>query len=167
MLKKITIIYERFLKGVTFFTGIIALLTVPVVSTEVFLRYFMNRPTDWAVPVTQISMLFIVLLGAPGLIGIDRHIKIDLVVARFDVRRKAQFDAIVSLISAVVALVLACFGATCVWDAIVTGMPIVAAIDIPKSIPLSAITIGFLLMFIELLRKSSRAFQKWRTSKSN
>jgi TRAP-type mannitol/chloroaromatic compound transport system permease small subunit len=81
--------------------GIAALLLIPLVlanSTEVFMRYVLDSPTDWAMDTTIMSYGALFMLGAAYALQKGAHVRTDMLWEKFSTRKKGVIDAIAYLV---------------------------------------------------------------------
>jgi TRAP-type mannitol/chloroaromatic compound transport system permease small subunit len=74
-----------------------ALLVAPLVvanTVEVFMRYVLNDPTDWAVQATVMSYGALFMLGAAYTLQKGAHVRTDMLWERFSDRTKGIIDAV-------------------------------------------------------------------------
>ncbi len=88
----------RALDRVTFWTGhAFALLIVPLVlanTAEVFMRYVLGRPTDWAMETTVMSYGSLFMLGAAYALLKGAHVRTDMFWEKFSDRAKGVVDSV-------------------------------------------------------------------------
>ena len=86
----------------TTWTGyLFAFLLVPLVlsnAIEVFMRYVLNRPTDWALEVTVMSYGSLFMLGAAYALLKGAHVRTDMFWDKFSDRKKGLIDSITYLL---------------------------------------------------------------------
>ena len=78
-------------------TYVFALLLVPLVlatTIEVFMRYVLDRPTDWALETTVMSYGALFMLGAAYAMLQGAHVRTDLFWDKFSDRTKGIIDSI-------------------------------------------------------------------------
>jgi TRAP-type mannitol/chloroaromatic compound transport system permease small subunit len=76
---------------------VVALLIVPLVlanTVEVFMRYFLKRPTAWAADVTVMSFGALFMLGAAYALREGAHVRTDMLWDRFSDRKKGIIDSV-------------------------------------------------------------------------
>ena len=81
--------------------GLTALLLIPLLlanSIEVFMRYVLNRPTDWAMDTTIMSYGALFMLGAAYALQKGAHVRTDMLWEKFSVRKKGVIDTIAYLV---------------------------------------------------------------------
>jgi C4-dicarboxylate transporter, DctQ subunit len=141
--------------------AILAFIMLAVVW-EVITRYFLSKGTIWVEEIGEYSMLFMTFLGAAWLLTRGGHVEMDIVVARFPVRARLLFGAVMSWIGAAVCLVLMYSGADVAFDHLQRGLHQPTPVE-PPDFPLFAVMpLGFLMLSIQFLRKGHASFIAWK-----
>lgn len=93
------IIVERISQAVgRALTGVVLVAMVAVIVSDVFLRYFFNRPILGSNEIVGFLMVFVGVLGFAWCALKGRHVSVELVVGRFSKRLQAVFGIINCLI---------------------------------------------------------------------
>ena len=74
-----------------------ALLVAPLVvanTVEVFMRYVLGRPTDWAIEATVMSYGSLFMLGAAYALQKGAHVRTEMIWEKFSDRTKGIIDGI-------------------------------------------------------------------------
>ena len=130
---------------------------------EVFTRYFLGKGTIWVEEIGEYSMLFMTFLGAAWLLKSDGHVEMDIVVTRFPQRTRLLFRVVTSWIGAAICLVLTYSGADVAFDHLQRGLHQPTPVE-PPDFPLFAIIpLGFLMLFIQFLRRGYASFVEWQS----
>jgi len=86
---------------VRWLAGAAAVLLVPLIlanSIEVFMRYVLDRPTDWAMDTTIMSYGALFMLGAAYALQKGAHVRTDMLWEKFSTRKKGVIDAIAYIV---------------------------------------------------------------------
>ncbi|MFN0040345.1 MAG: TRAP transporter small permease subunit [Burkholderiales bacterium] len=81
--------------------GAVALLMLPLVlanTIEVFMRYVLGRPTDWAMETTVMSYGAMFMLGAAYALQKGAHVRTDMFWEKFSDRTKGLIDSIAYIV---------------------------------------------------------------------
>ncbi len=70
------------------FTAILLIAMTAVVLLQIILRYFFSFPTPWAEEIARILMIWIVLIGAAGMMIQGEHLCVDVFYRHFSVSVK-------------------------------------------------------------------------------
>jgi TRAP-type C4-dicarboxylate transport system permease small subunit len=157
----VTRIYERTIDIAAFLAGVLLIFLMLSVTLEVALRYFWGRPTSWVVEIAGYILLFIPFLVAAWVLKREGHVKMDLVLSRFSMKTQSLVNAITSIVSAIICLVLTWFGAKAALYFIGYQTPTV--LMLPKSMIIAIIFIGSFLLSIQFLRRAYGYLGSWRT----
>jgi TRAP-type mannitol/chloroaromatic compound transport system permease small subunit len=103
----------RVIDRFTLWTGhAFALLVVPLVvanTVEVFMRYVLNRPTDWAIQATVMSYGSLFMLGAAYALQKGAHVRTDMFWEKFSDRTKGIIDAIAYAVLFLPSMAILCY----------------------------------------------------------
>jgi TRAP-type mannitol/chloroaromatic compound transport system permease small subunit len=92
----------RKIDGITQWTGyLFALIVIPLVLAnvvEVFMRYFLNNPTVWALDTTIMSYGSLFMLGSAYALLKGAHVRTDMLWDKFSDRKKGVIDSIAFLV---------------------------------------------------------------------
>lgn len=118
-------------------------------ALQIGLRLFFDSGLIWAEAVSRLGVLWLALLGALGATRHRQHIMIDAVPRLLGPRARRVLWSITQCAAAVVAGLLAWYGASLVALERETPVPFVAGI--PSWAPMLALPIGFGLMSLRFL----------------
>ena len=124
-----------------------------MVGADMTLRYLFNRPLGWVKEISEYIILFIPFLVAAWILETDGHIKMDLLIDAVSPRARNVINAITYTISAIVVLILASFSLRVTLEFYRTGHFTATLLRLPKCIFTAVIFLGFLMLFIQLIRK--------------
>ena len=103
----------RALDRVTLWTGhAFALLIVPLVlanTAEVFMRYVLGRPTDWAMETTVMSYGSLFMLGAAYALLKGAHVRTDMFWEKFSDRTKGVIDSVAYVVLFLPSMAVLCY----------------------------------------------------------
>jgi TRAP-type mannitol/chloroaromatic compound transport system permease small subunit len=74
------------------------ILMMGVVTFEVVARYVFNRPTEWAMEITQFTLLLLAVLGGAYTLLTGGHVNVDIIYGRFTVKTRAVISLFTSLL---------------------------------------------------------------------
>ncbi|MDP6179526.1 MAG: TRAP transporter small permease, partial [Desulfatiglandales bacterium] len=101
-LAKIGSILDKIIKFFSFLAGVILAFILLSVCLEVLMRYFLNRPLQWVVELTEYALLFITFLGTAWLLKREGHIKVDVFLTLFSPKAQAGLKIFSYLIGIIV-----------------------------------------------------------------
>ncbi len=160
LLTRLSAVYDRFLDILTFIAGILVILMMLGVSADVVSRYFLNQSILGMDDVTQNMILWIVFLGAAWLLRKDKHVKMDLVTSRLNLRSQTILHTLTDIVGAIICLVLFWSGTQVTIQSIQTVSYRVGIIKIPTAAIVPIIPLGSLLLSIEFVRSAWRQWKK-------
>ena len=161
LLAKVAAIFDRTIDLLAFVAGILIILMMLAVGSEVVTRYFMNRAIVGVVDVAEILILYITFMAAAWLLKGDGHVKMDLVFNRLKPRAQTSLIIGTSIIAAIICFILFWYGAMVTWDHFQRGIEEVGIMEIPTFAVVLIIPIGGFLLFVQFLR---RAYGYWTKS---
>jgi C4-dicarboxylate transporter, DctQ subunit len=107
----------------------------------------------WTVQFDEYSMLWLTFLGTAWLLSRNRHVSIELVVSRFGEKGKRVFRTVHDFLGLFLCATLCYFSAACTWDHFLRNVIDVQGVDVPKAYVIVVIPLGFLLLFLQFIRR--------------
>lgn len=129
----------------------LAFVTVTI-CYDVTVRNFGMQPPQWTIPVTEVVLLYIGVLGAPYMVRTKGHILVEALIMNVPTGVQTAMARIVYSICIVLCAALAWIGWRLTVDAWVTNDVDYRAIDLPRWLMNGVIPIGFGISTIEFLR---------------
>ncbi len=165
LVRGVTAIFDSIVSLFGTLVVVLLIFMMLAVSTEVVMRYFLNRPPIWVIEVTEYSLLYITFLGAAWLLRKEGHVKVDLVLTRLKPGTQAFLNATTSALCAIACLILAWYGVKVTWDHFQTGYFLSTILRPPSFAIVLIIPVGSFLLFIQFLRRMYHYLESWRTSR--
>ena len=153
-LVKIGRILDRIMEIFAFLAGLILAFILLSVCLEVFMRYFLNRPLQWVVELTEYALLYITFLGAAWLLKRGGHINVDIFLSLLSSRTRAGLKIFSSLIGIIVSFCLVWYGFAVSWEHFQDGIYNITLLEFPKAPLLAIIPIGSLLLLAQFIRRA-------------
>jgi C4-dicarboxylate transporter DctQ subunit len=163
-LTKLLSIFDRTLDVMAALAGFLLLFIMISVSGEVAARYFFNRPTGWVTEIGSYVLLYVTFLVAAWVLRGEGHVSMDSLINLFGPRTQSLIQLVTSAASALVCLLLAWLGARVSWDLFQTGYFTPTMLELPKWFLTAIISVGFLLLFVQFVRRVHAYLQKWRAT---
>ncbi|MFC1816075.1 TRAP transporter small permease subunit [Thermodesulfobacteriota bacterium] len=163
VIKILDSIFELVLKLTICIACILIVLACILVGLEIVMRYFLNRPQAWVLETTEYILVFITFIGSAWVLARDGHVKMDLVIARLNIRTQATLNVICHVLGAISCLICTFYSAQATWSHFLRRVTTATVLEIPKAPILSMISIGFLLLSVQFLRMSLDSIKSWRT----
>lgn len=151
--------FDKVVKYFGYLAAAILVLIAVFISLDVILRFTINNPLMWVFETTEYALLFITFLGATYVLKHDGHVKLDLVLNVMGKRFRSGFNAVMSLVMAIVCLVIAW---SCIKYTIYlyqNDVMIIKYYTIPQFTIYFIIPVGFVMLFFQSLK---RAYQYLR-----
>ena len=153
-LVKIGNILDRIMAFFSFLAGLILALILVSVCLEVFMRYFLNRPLQWVVELTEYALLYITFLGTAWLLKKGGHINVDIFLSLLSKRTRSGLRIFSSLIGIIVSFCLVWYGFLVSWEHYQDGIYNITLLEFPKAPLLVIIPIGSLILLAQFIRRA-------------
>jgi len=159
-LRRFVRVWDRMLDAIMVLAGILLWVQMLIVNIEVFSRYF-GRPTSWVAEISSILVLWIPFMIAAWVLRKEAHVKMDLLVERFDRKTQAMINFFTSLLGVVVMLIVtgAGFITTVYW----IGNKTPTMLMLPRSPIIAIIFVGSFLFAIQFLIRAVDNFNEWKS----
>jgi C4-dicarboxylate transporter DctQ subunit len=135
------------------FAGICLVGLVAMVGTDIFLRSVFNKPLGWVKEISEYIMIFFPFLLAAWIMEEDGHIKMDLLINNVSPRVRNVMNTVTYILSAIVVLILLCFSFRVTLNLYQTHFFTPTILRLPKFMFIAVISLGFLILFLQLLLK--------------
>jgi len=133
--------------------AVVIVFTMAAVIFEVFMRYFLKRPTAWVLEVVEWCQVWMTFLSAAWVLKQEGHVTMDIVPARLNPKAQTLLGIVTSSLGALICLTMVWFGGQVVWDHFARGVVEASVLKAPKAPLLVVIPAGFLLLFVQFIRK--------------
>ena len=153
-LVKIGRILDKIMEIFAFLAGLILAFILLSVCLEVFMRYFLNRPLQWVVELTEYALLYITFLGTAWLLKRGGHINVDIFLSLLSSRNRAGLKIFSSLIGIIVSFCLVWYGFAVSWEHFQDGIYNITLLEFPKAPLLAIIPIGSLILLAQFIRRA-------------
>ncbi|MBW1997053.1 MAG: TRAP transporter small permease [Deltaproteobacteria bacterium] len=145
--------FDRIIETLAFLAGVLLSFILVSVSIEVFMRYFLNRPLQWVIELTEYALLYVTFLGSAWVLKEERHISVDVIVSTMSPRTQAYLGLVGTGIGIVVCLVLIWFGFGTAWDHFVRKVYNPTILEFPKAPIIAIIPVGSIFLIIQFVRR--------------
>ncbi|PID20520.1 hypothetical protein CSV61_13960 [Sporosarcina sp. P3] len=138
------------------------LIIIDIVSSKFFSYQF-----PWILEVSEYLLVLLTFLGVAWLLKEDGHIKLDLLINRLGEKNRIRIEILNSCIGALISLVITVYGLLATWNLYMRDIKTETILEIPRSLLIVLIPIGFLFVFIQFIRNLLSAINKlkFRTEK--
>ena len=152
-MKKIKSVFDTVVDALAFFGALLIVLIMVCVTTDVVMRYFLNRPIFWVAEMAEYALLFITFTGTAWVLRHDMHVKIDILTGQFSEGKARVLEIVVSIIGIFICAVLTYFGAVVAWDHFARGVYNPSLLSFPKGPLLAVIPLGAFLLLVQFALK--------------
>lgn len=123
-------------------------LIVATMGAQVFARYCFGAPFSWSEEVARLALIWMTFMAASFVMAEGRHITVDLLSHRLNVRGQVWLESFSHLVVAASCLLLLVGGSRFVWYVGKVGSP---SLGIPMSYWYGAVGVGLLLMALHAI----------------
>jgi C4-dicarboxylate transporter DctQ subunit len=120
-----------------------------IIAYEVSARWLGFRPPVWPQAISEYTMLYATLFGAPWILRRAEHVQVTTLVAMFPHRVRAPLSRAMSVLGMVVCLVVAWYALQVTLNA--QGLEI-RSFEMPRWVVYAPLPLGFLLLAVEFFR---------------
>jgi TRAP-type C4-dicarboxylate transport system permease small subunit len=150
---KIGRIIDRIVDAFAFAAGLVLTFILLSVCLEVIMRYFLNRPLQWVIEITEYALLYITFLGTAWLLKREGHITVDVILVRLSPKTRAILGIFSSVIGVIVCVCFVWYGTEVAWDHFRRGVYNPTVLEFPKAPIIAIIPIGSLVLLVQFLRR--------------
>lgn len=161
-LERIIRFFDRVLDFMVFLAGILLVFVTVFVCLEVATRYFFNYPMGWVTEISSYILLFITFLVAAWVLREEGHVSMDFIIGWFSPKTRSFINALTSVVSSMVCLVLTLFAVRVTWNLYKTHYFTPTMLALPKFPLVAIIGFGSFLLFIQFIRRSLKYIGTWK-----
>jgi TRAP-type C4-dicarboxylate transport system permease small subunit len=152
-MKQLGKILTHIINGLTYLTGwtaALSLVAAAVIVTEaVIVRKVLGISTIWQIEASVFLLIFTVFAGAPFVQKNEHHLNVDLVIIHLSPRTREITLIIVSIISCLLAALLAWYAWPMWWESVVNKEHSESLWGPPLWIPYLFLPLGMTLLFFQ------------------
>ncbi len=163
LLAKVGAAFDQTIGSLAIFAGVLTILMMLSVCTDIVLRYFLNRPITGVLEITEMAIVAVTFLGAAWLLKREGHVRIDVVIDRLSPSSQALLNSITSIVGVITCLTLAWYSANLAVDHFqrgVTTFTVLRIVTFPRFI---IIAVGSFLLSMQFIRRSYGYLRSWRS----
>ena len=154
-MKRLGKILAKIIEGLTHLTGWIAALSLVaaaiIVTEGVIVRKVFGVSTIWQIEASVFLLIFVVFTGAAFVQKNEHHLNVDLVVIHLPPKTREVTLIVVSIISCILAVVLAWYAWPMWWEAVVNNEHSESLWGPPLWIPYLFLPLGMTLLFFQYI----------------
>jgi TRAP-type C4-dicarboxylate transport system permease small subunit len=155
-IKKIASIFNRgfdnFIAAMASIAGAFAVILMVIVTIDVLLAFFFNKPTEWISEISCYMLVFIPFLTGAWILKNDGHVRMEFLIDRLKGKNKAALSLILYIIIAGICGMIIYYGIMAVMTAFKMKLLTPTLLAWPKWPLLVIVPFGFILLFIQALR---------------
>jgi len=155
-------LYDHIVTLMAYFAAFLLAFMTGSIAYQVVTRYLFNSPTIWVNDLTEYILLGATFLGGAFVLKEGKHISVDLIIGKLNIRKKLVFDSVSSFLGALVCLILTGYSLVVVWENFQRNIIVIKTIETPKYLVLLPIFIGSLLMTIQFILNVKTKFVQLR-----
>jgi C4-dicarboxylate transporter DctQ subunit len=150
---------DRLMAGFAWLAGLLLAFALITVCMDVVLRYFFNRPTGWVLQFSEYILLYIPFLAAAFVLREEGHIRIDILLNRFNRKNQLLLNLVTSILGCLVLLVITYYGTLVSIDFYRRGVPTLKYVKIPEYLVIMVIPVGCFLFAVQFIRRAHKHFK--------
>ena len=143
---------DRILTGMAVLAGLLLLFITFSISYGIFTRALGLGSPVWTVQFNEYSLLWMTFLGSAWVLSRRKHVAVDVVTSHLGPRGRRIADVVHSLLGTAVCGVLCFHSSLMTLNLFQRGVTDVQAVDMPKSLVLIVIPVGFLVITAQFSR---------------
>lgn len=149
--QRLLAVYDRFLAGLGMISAL-GLLAVPIlVSVDVFTRHANLGNIIWLADVCEYLLFASTMIGAPWLLHLGRHVRIDILPGLLSGRASRLLEAGINLLMLAVCLLLIVYGAEALGQALKYQSMLYKALPMPVWPFITIYVAAFSVICLELV----------------
>lgn len=138
---------------------VIILMTFLIIADLIALNFF-NYSIAWILEVSEYLIVFLTFLGVAWLLKEDGHIKLDLLLNRLSQRNRLIAEIVNSCIGLCISLIITIYGFRTAWGLYERGIKTETILEIPRSLLIVIIPIGFTFVILQCVRNLISSMSK-------
>ncbi len=150
---------EKISTALAVLAAFLLLFVTSSISYAILTRVLGLDSPVWVVQFNEYALLWITFLATSWILASDKHVSIDLITGKIGPRWKTRMSLVHALLGAGVCGILTYYGSLTVVGQFQRGVIDVKAVDVPKSLVLLVIPLGFGLLFLQFLLRFIRTIR--------
>jgi len=152
-MKKLAKVLSRLIEGLTALTGWVSALCLVaaafIITEAVIVRKIFGVSTIWQTEASVFLLILTVFVGAPFVQKNEHHLNVDLLIINLSPRTREMTLIVVSVISCLLAGILAAYAWPMWWEAVVNNEHSESLWGPPLWIPYLFLPLGMTLLFLQ------------------
>jgi TRAP-type C4-dicarboxylate transport system permease small subunit len=152
-------IFDKAITILMIASSVLVLLDALAVTIDVLMRYAFSITYIGIFELTEYSLLWMTFMGAAYIMRNNGHVRVDAVTNLLNPRHRAIVDAIASIIGMFILLVVTWYSGKLTLHDFQTNFALSGVLQ-PAKWPIEIIIpIGFFVLFLQLVRNTSKQFE--------
>lgn len=164
--------------GMAVLAGIGTFAMAIMICVGVIFRYFFNITVAWAIEWSEYLIFIDVMLAAPWVLKIDKHVRVDIISTYLNNKNKKRLNQAVSVLGIVTLGMFFYFSLSATIEDIISGVKMVRIVPIPRWVVMIFLPIMALMCILVFVRKiivlarhkeiqSDTDYQEYEEAKAN
>jgi TRAP-type C4-dicarboxylate transport system permease small subunit len=145
-------VLDGLLDGSAVLSGMLLLFILTSISYGILSRALGMYSPVWIVQFNEYALLWMTFTGAAWVLKRGKHVSVDVILGRLRPKGRWLMSVTHNLLGSMVCGVLLYFTMRMTVSTFIRGVVDVKAVDVPKSLILTAIPLGFLMLTLQFLR---------------
>jgi len=141
--------------------GVLIILMMIAVVVDVVFRYLLVRPLVGVLEGTEFGLVAICFFGAAWVLKKDRHVKVDIIYNRLNLRNQTLVKTVTCAVGAIALFVIVWFGVVVAYQQFELGYTSNTPLRWPTFPRYIVIAIGSLFLFIQFSRDAYGHLERW------
>jgi TRAP-type C4-dicarboxylate transport system permease small subunit len=142
----VRLLLERAEAGLAVVAAAIFVAITLTVVAEVLLRYGFNRPIEWSVEISEYALIWITFLGAPYVLRIGGHVRVDVFISQVPAGGRRWLALICCILGAVICAFLTVYGVDQTWTEYARATYKPTGVDVPTWLTIIPLPVGCFLL---------------------
>ena len=139
-----------------YLSGILIMVSIVIVNSEVTTRYVFLLPTAWGIPLAEYTLCYLALLPFAWILKSEGHVRVDFVTGRLSQGKRAVLNKIISFVSMLLWTALFVVGSILTWQSFWRGEYLSGEFAAPQWLLTLPVCVTSFLMACQFARR-------WRT----
>lgn len=123
---------------------------------SVFTRALSVKSPIWIIQFNEYAMLWVTFLAVAWVLAEDKHVSIQIIMSRLGQKGKKTLRLAQDIVCTLLCALLCYLGALTTWEHFRDNVIDVQTVDVPKAYILVVIPFGFLLLFLQFIKRIMR-----------
>ena len=157
--KMVSAAFDRVLNYMAIMVMVIIVLQMFGITAHVIMRYFLQKPWQGTLTFGEISILWILFLGAAWVLREEKHVKLDILTSALSAKNRFFLNSLTSFLGAITMLIVVSYSTITTLKLFRDNIQLLEFYEMPQGPVYLIIPIGSAVLFIQFLR---RAYHNWK-----